>query len=332
MKAALLHLLFVALFAALVVGQVPGSSRHPGIALFQQGKFAEAVRSLETAAKSSQHKSDPEIWNYLGLAYLAAGDNKKSRKALEKSVDLAPSDAVFRSNLAYAYLLGRQPKKAREHADRTIQLDPRNATAYQVLATANLWDHKLDLAERDADAFMSLDPTNPHAYMLKSNILVAHFGTRVQAGSKMRDEIDFLKRAVEALETGVARTKGSARSKELEDELGSISVFYTHFSRDRSTTVTSDPQPGVEPYKILSKRPARYTDLARTNGVEGTIRVAVLLGANGKIDYVLFITRLGSGLENEVLSAIRDIKFEPKKVDGMPVSTVVTLEYSFDIY
>lgn len=331
MKSALLHILFVVLFSAFVVGQVP-NTRHPGIALFQQGKFAEAVRSLEVAAKSSQHKSDPEIWSYLGLAYLAAGENKKSQKALEKSVDLRPSDSVFRSNLAYAYLLSRQLKKAREQAEKSVQLDPRNATAYQVLATANLWDYKLDLAERDADAFMSLDPTNPHAYILKSNILVGHFGARVQAGSKMRDEIDFLRRAVETLETGVARTKGSPRSKELEDELGSILAFYTHFSRDRSAAAASGPQPRVEPLKIISRRPAKYTDLARRNGVEGSIRVVILLGANGKVDYVLFITRLGSGLDNEVLSAVRDIRFEPKKVDGKPVSTVVTLEYTFDIY
>jgi TonB family protein len=332
MKAALFRLLFVALLSASVVGQVPNTSRHPGIALFQQGKFAEAIRSLEGAAKSGQHKGDPEIWSYLGLAYLAAGDNKKSRKALEKSVDLRPSDPVFRSNLAYAYLLDRQPRKAREQADKAIQLDPGNATAYQVLSTANLWEDKLDLAERNADTFISLDPKNPQAYVLKAHILLARFGARVQAGGEMRDEIGFLKTAVATLEAGITRTTGHPRSKDVEEELESISAFYRHFSKDRSSHAPSTPQPGVEPVKILTKPRARYTDLARTKGVEGTIRVAVLLGASGKVEHVMFITRLGSGLDNEVLRAVMGIQFEPKKVDGKPVSAVVTLEYTFDIY
>ncbi|HEX6123756.1 MAG TPA: tetratricopeptide repeat protein [Pyrinomonadaceae bacterium] len=91
-------------FAGAALGQAPGPSTHPGIVLYGQAKYSEAIRSLEIATKSNEHKTDADIWNYLGLAYFAKGELKKSYKAFEKSVDLSPSSSIFRANLADAYL------------------------------------------------------------------------------------------------------------------------------------------------------------------------------------------------------------------------------------
>ena len=56
------------------------------------------------------------------------------------------------------------------------------------------------------------------------------------------------------------------------------------------------------------------------------------MGTSGKIEHVLFLTRLGHGLERNVLDAIRGIRFQPKMVNGKPVPTVMTIEYGFTIY
>ena len=100
-------------------------TRHPGIVLFEQAKFADAVRSLEIASKSKEHKADAEIWNYLGLAYMATDAWKKGRSAFEKSVKLNPSNSIFRANAAYAYAITGQIKKAGPAADKAIELDPK---------------------------------------------------------------------------------------------------------------------------------------------------------------------------------------------------------------
>ena len=83
---------------------------------------------------------------------------------------------------------------------------------------------------------------------------------------------------------------------------------------------------------ILSKPQAKYTDAARANNTEGVVRLKVTLMANGEVGSIQPVTELGDGLTEQAIAAARQIKFEPKKLDGVPVSTTVTIDYSFDIY
>ncbi|HEX6123755.1 MAG TPA: energy transducer TonB [Pyrinomonadaceae bacterium] len=227
-------------------------------------------------------------------------------------------------------------KKARQSADKAIELNPKNSAGYQVRGEANLWENKLDMAEQDSDSAIGLDPSNARGYILKSETLLAKLAVRIAAGRKIREEIDLLKRATEVLESGNDKTKGSPHFDRLQRERDSVSSFYEHFSRNAtpseppSTDVVAEPN--VTPLRILSKRSAAYTDAARSANIEGVIRVAAIFAASGKIEYVLFLKRLGYGLEQNVLAAVKDIKFEPRRVDGKPVSTVKIIEYSFDIY
>lgn len=83
---------------------------------------------------------------------------------------------------------------------------------------------------------------------------------------------------------------------------------------------------------IISKPAAAYTDEARVNEVEGTVRLKVTMLASGDVGSITPVTRLPHGLTEQAVAAARKIEFEPKKVNGVPVSTVVTVEYSFEIY
>lgn len=110
--------------------------------------------------------------------------------------------------------------------------------------------------------------------------------------------------------------------------------FYDYYSKDKTIKngVTPAPEPGVTPFKILTKPQASYTDNARAAGITGTVRLAVLLGANGKVQNILKLSGAGYGLDEQAFDAARKIKFEPKMKDGKPVSTVVIIEYAFSIY
>jgi TonB family protein len=83
---------------------------------------------------------------------------------------------------------------------------------------------------------------------------------------------------------------------------------------------------------ILSKPKALYTDAARVNDVEGSVRLKVTLLASGEVGSIVPVTTLPHGLTEQAVAAARQIKFEPKKLDGVPVSTTVTIDYSFEIY
>jgi protein TonB len=86
------------------------------------------------------------------------------------------------------------------------------------------------------------------------------------------------------------------------------------------------------PLNILSKPRAQYTDEARQNQVQGTVVLKVTLLANGTIGSVVPVSRLGYGLTEKAIAAAREIRFEPKKVNGVPQSVTKTIEYNFNIY
>jgi TonB family protein len=84
--------------------------------------------------------------------------------------------------------------------------------------------------------------------------------------------------------------------------------------------------------KVLSKPRAQYTDQARTNNVQGVVRLKITLNANGSVGSITPLNNLPYGLTEQAIAAARQIKFEPRKVNGVPQSSIVTFEYSFTIY
>ncbi len=85
-------------------------------------------------------------------------------------------------------------------------------------------------------------------------------------------------------------------------------------------------------FRIISNPKAVYTDPARTNNVQGTVKLKVTLLASGQVGSITPVTRLPHGLTDQAIAAARQIRFEPKKVNGVPQSVIVTLDYSFRIY
>jgi tetratricopeptide (TPR) repeat protein len=98
-------------------------------------------------------------------------------------------------------------------------------------------------------------------------------------------------------------------------------------SKDEDLNDTYD-----KPVKIISKRPPGYTEQARLNRITGRIKVAVELGSDGKIKYIVPIRGLPDGLTQNAVIAASGIKFEPAVRDGKPVTVIKFVEYSFDIY
>lgn len=327
----------ICLFFLFFIGSSASSQplpNHPGLEMCRQGKYPESILPLENAKKESFFKNDAEVWNCLALAYLQKNDLKSAQKNSDKAVKLAPTNPIYLSNSAYLYLLLRKYSKARDVANESIKLDNSNLNAYYVRGTANLGDSKFDAALADANKAIEIDPMFPQGYVLKSDVLVAKLSRRVESGSSVKSEIGFLKDATDTLKTGKERCKDKPNSNMLDDIYDSTLAFYEYFSREKSEP-TSDPivpDPNVTPLKILSKPKPSYTNSARQSNTQGTIKMAVLFGANGKIQFTLLLSRLSDGLDEQAIIAARKIQFEPMKRDGKAVSVVRILEYSFAIY
>jgi periplasmic protein TonB len=100
---------------------------------------------------------------------------------------------------------------------------------------------------------------------------------------------------------------------------------------------TGAPPPPAAPrvtenYRITSRPRANYTDAARANNVQGSVRLRVTLLASGQVGQIVPITRLPHGLTEQAIAAARQIQFEPRKVNGQPVTVNVTIDYTFNIY
>lgn len=84
---------------------------------------------------------------------------------------------------------------------------------------------------------------------------------------------------------------------------------------------------------IISHKPEPlYTADARRNNVTGTVRLRMVLAADGRVRNIVPLATLPDGLTEQAVAAARDIEFTPAMKDGRAVSQYVTVEYNYNIY
>ncbi|MCX6576482.1 MAG: sulfatase-like hydrolase/transferase [Candidatus Aminicenantes bacterium] len=112
-----------------------------GIFLVDAGRFDEAVEVLKKGLALIDF--DPEVWNYLGVAYWSQGDYDAARKAYERALALDSNYPNLINNLGSLhlslFLKTRQPdplRKALDYFKQAIALDPRYPSAYNGLGSA----------------------------------------------------------------------------------------------------------------------------------------------------------------------------------------------------
>jgi TonB family protein len=120
----------------------------------------------------------------------------------------------------------------------------------------------------------------------------------------------------------------------------SISAFSQEDSKPKSgngignaeSQKTSQNDETATKLRILSKVPSKYTDAARKNAVEGSVRLNVTLLASGEIGSINPVTNLPFGLTEQAIAAARQIKFTPASKNGVPITITKLVEYHFSIY
>jgi TonB family protein len=84
---------------------------------------------------------------------------------------------------------------------------------------------------------------------------------------------------------------------------------------------------------IKAKPTPGYPGGARGYGVQGRVKLRIILGSDGKVgDDIEVLEGLSHGVTEEAIKAARRIKFEPARKDGRPVSQYVTVVYHFHLY
>jgi periplasmic protein TonB len=89
---------------------------------------------------------------------------------------------------------------------------------------------------------------------------------------------------------------------------------------------------GVTAPVAVNAPEAEFSDEARRQKYQGICMVALIVDARGYPQNLRVVQRLGMGLDEKAIEAIRKYRFKPAMKDGKPVASVITVEVDFRLY
>jgi TonB family protein len=91
------------------------------------------------------------------------------------------------------------------------------------------------------------------------------------------------------------------------------------------------PGSGITPPGLLREVKPQYTEDARRLGVEGDVVLEIVVRADGSVGGITILQRLGSGLDQRAVDAVRQWRFSPAKRYGTPVDVLVEVAVEFTL-
>jgi len=89
------------------------------------------------------------------------------------------------------------------------------------------------------------------------------------------------------------------------------------------------PGSGITPPRLLREIKPDYTESARVQGIEGEVVLEILVRRDGSVGDVRLVERLGYGLDERAIAAVRQWRFAPAERQGVPVDLVVEVALEF---
>jgi protein TonB len=76
---------------------------------------------------------------------------------------------------------------------------------------------------------------------------------------------------------------------------------------------------------------ADYTDQARRANITGEVVLEIVVRRDGTVGDVRIMQRLGSGLDERAVQAVRQWRFAPATLKGTPVDVIVEVGVEFKL-
>jgi TonB family protein len=89
---------------------------------------------------------------------------------------------------------------------------------------------------------------------------------------------------------------------------------------------------GVSPPVVIYSVDAEFSDEARRAKYQGVSIVSLIVDTQGRPQNVRVVRKLGMGLDEKAVEAVRQYRFKPSVYQGHPVPVEVTIEVNFRIY
>lgn len=88
----------------------------------------------------------------------------------------------------------------------------------------------------------------------------------------------------------------------------------------------------VKPPHAVHTPDPEYSPEARQSKLQGTVLLWIVVGADGTVHDVRVLRRLGQGLDEQAVRAVRSWRFTPATKNGKPVSVMMNVEVNFRLY
>lgn len=311
-----------------------------GIDLFKSGNNDGALKALRDATRKDATNAD--AWYYLGLALVKGKKPKDARKAFEATLRLRPNFVAANNGIAYTLLTERKIDDARRAVETSLKIDSRNAEAHYLLGAIHIRSNSFDKSLGEAEIALRIDGDYVVALYLKIESLLGIGGAALSDafGEQPAERSALLEKckasmgeATVALEKYVKLSPQSPYALGLREQIETLRVYSAARSKPPAVGGETYPPSAVATRAVVKSRPEPiYTIRARENNTTGTVRLRMVLAADGTVKYIFAVTRLPDGLTEAAINAARKIKFIPAVKDGHPVSQYATIDYNFNIY
>lgn len=91
------------------------------------------------------------------------------------------------------------------------------------------------------------------------------------------------------------------------------------------------PGSGIGPPRLLREVKPSYTEEARRAGVNGEVVLEIVVRRDGSVGDVRVLQRLGSGLDERAIDAVRQWRFDPARRQGVAVDVIVEVSVEFKL-
>jgi TonB family protein len=106
----------------------------------------------------------------------------------------------------------------------------------------------------------------------------------------------------------------------------------TEISTPSISAIPAVPEPtrSAESSPVVAyKADPSYTEEARKAGLEGTVAISLFIGEDGVPEDLRVTRRLGLGLDEKAIDAVRQWRFRPALRNGLPFRVPATIEVNF---
>jgi TonB family protein len=269
------------------------------------------------------------------MGFIAFRDRNfdEARKWFEQALKLDPQNVLANYYFASAVIKKGLPTAADqirvENCLRTvIKVNPSFAPAYYGLGILLTMQGKnFDEARRWMEKAIEMDPGNVEFRIDEAGLLM-----------RMNKNKD----ALEALELAKKIAHTPEQTAEVENVLQTERRFRVEQAKMQSQGLTAPK--GTQPGKVAGSNSGEtdargiytpqpdYTEEARQAHREGVCVLSMIVGVDGKTRNIVVIKKLGLGLDEKAIEAVRTWRFEPGRRNGKPILTHLTLSVQFKLF